>query len=61
MDNTQWNSESFYLVPLESKQKLPAKIDHVRSRELSQTTHMQDMGALGESQSSVSGVKEVQI
>lgn len=57
----QWNSESFYLVPLESKQKLPAKIYHVRSRELSQTTHMQDMGALRESQSSVSGVKEVQI
>lgn len=59
MDNTQWHSESFYLVSLESKQKLPGKIYYVRSREFSQITHMQDMGALGESQSSFSGVKEV--
>lgn len=57
----QWHSESFYLVSLESKHKLPGKIYHVRSMELSQTTHKQDMGAPGEIQNSVSGVKDLQI
>ena len=61
MDNTQWHSESFYLVSLESKQKVPGQIYHARSREVSQITHMQDIGVLGEIQSSPSGVKKVQI
>lgn len=61
MDSTQWHSESFYLVPLESKQKLPGKIYQAKSRELSQITHMQDMGTVGEIQSSLYGVKKVQM
>lgn len=61
MDDTQWHSESFYLVSLESKQKLPGKIYHARFRELSRITHTQDTGALGEVHSSLSGVKKVQI
>lgn len=61
MDNTQCHSESFYLVSVESKQKLSGKIYHAKSRELSQITHRQDMEALGEIPNSLSGVKKVQI
>lgn len=61
MESTQWYSESFYVASLESKQKLPGQIYHTKSRELSQTTHTQDIRALGQTQSSLSGVKKVQI